>query len=144
MAQGQQAPAAVPQQITEEDISGIGFSSEDFETMGMPGGDDIDSVKQRLMMLLEQSGLMEMFQEPAQQQQLATLMNELAQAMVDQDIEKIQNSKLFQLIQTSMEESGGLEELQQPTGGAVPQQQGAPKDFASMMPPTPGGGMGGR
>jgi hypothetical protein len=142
MAQGQQAPAAT-QQITEEDINEIGFSSEDFETMGMPGGDDIDSVKQRLMMLLEQSGLMEMFQEPAQQQQLATLMNELAQAMVDQDIEKIQNSKLFQLIQTSMEESGGLEELQQPTGGPVPQ-QGGTKDFASMMPPTPGGGMGGR
>ena len=131
-------------QFSEEDINEIGFSSEDFEEMGMPGGDDLDSVKQRILMLLEQSGLMEMFKEPAQQQQLATLVSELAEAMVAQDIEAIQNSKLYQLIEDAMQQSGGLEELQKGTGGQMPQGEQGTTDFAAMMPPGPGGGMGGR
>jgi hypothetical protein len=141
MAQGQAAPQ---EELTQEDVNEIGYTSEDFETMDMPGGDDIESVKQRLMMLLEQSSILEMFQGPAQLQQLTQLVNELAQAMVDQDIEKIKANKLFQLIQNSMEETGALKEMEQPTGGPVPQQGAPTKDFASMMPPAPGGGLGGR
>lgn len=157
MAQGQQTPAATPQQapiedFTEEEIQGAAFSSEDFETMGMPGGDDLTSVKQRIMMLVEQLELLSVFEQPADKQKLAVLVDELAVAMVEQDLQKIQENQLFQLIKTTMEESGGVEELQgaisqeepaAPTGGPVPQQS-APTDFASMMPPTPGGGMGGR
>ena len=114
-AMAQQAPT---EDFTEEEIEGAAFSSEDFETMGMPGGDDLTSVKQRIMMLVEQAGLLEVFEQPADKQKLAVLIDDLAVAMVEQDLQKIQANQLFQLIKTTMEESGGVEQLQ----GAAPEQ----------------------
>lgn len=147
-AMAQQAPT---EDFTEEEIEGAAFSSEDFETMGMPGGDDLTSVKQRIMMLVEQAGLLEVFQQPADKQKLAVLIDDLAVAMVEQDLQKIQANQLFQLIKTTMEESGGVEQLQgaasEQLQGAAPEQAqaepSATKDFASMMPPS-GGGLPGR
>jgi hypothetical protein len=71
---------------------------------------------------------------------------ELAQLIIAGDEAAIEQNKLFQVIQESVKQvaEGAQAEQGQPTGGPVPQQGEAPKDFASMMPPTPGGGMGGR
>ena len=139
-AMAQQAPT---EDFTEEEIEGAAFSSEDFETMGMPGGDDLTSVKQRIMMLVEQAGLLEVFQQPADKQKLVVLVDELAVAMVEQDLQKIQANQLFQLIKTTMEESGGVEQLQGAAPEQVQEEPAATKDFASMMPPS-GGGLPGR
>jgi hypothetical protein len=138
-AMAQQAPT---EDFTEEEIEGAAFSSEDFETMGMPGGDDLTSVKQRIMMLVEQAGLLEVFQQPADKQKLAVLIDDLAVAMVEQDLQKIQANQLFQLIKTTMEESGGVEQLQEAAPEQAQAEPAATKDFASMMPPS-GGGLGG-
>jgi hypothetical protein len=139
-AMAQQAPT---EDFTEEEIEGAAFSSEDFETMGMPGGDDLTSVKQRIMMLVEQAGLLEVFEQPADKQKLAVLIDDLAVAMVEQDLQKIQANQLFQLIKTTMEESGGVEQLQGAAPEQVQEEPAATKDFASMMPPS-GGGLPGR
>jgi hypothetical protein len=115
MAQGQQAPAA-PQ-------------------------DELSVVVENITQMAQQAG---MFGE-ADPTKLEQQIQELAQLMVDNDQEGVRTNKLFQVLMQMLAEAEKMQEQQgQPTGGQVPQQGAAPKDFASMMPPTPGGGMGGR
>ena len=140
MAQGQQAPAA-PQQITEEDIT-----NEDLEQSGFPKGDDEKAIKSRIMTMLDKFGVL----QSASKQQQANLEKEaakLAKAIVEKDVQAIEASPLNDIFEKIVDDENAQlemgEEMPAPTGGPVPQ-QGGTKDFASMMPPTPGGGMGGR
>jgi hypothetical protein len=115
MAQGQQAPAAVPQQ------------------------DETSIVLENIMQLGKESGI----EQELGAEEFLRQAQELAKLIISEDQEGTENNKLYQILMSTLVEAEKMMEEQQPTGGPVPQ-QGAPKDFASMMPPTPGGGMGGR
>lgn len=99
-----------------------------------PAQDEFSVVVKNITQMAEQAG---MFEE-ADPVKLESQIQELAQLMVDNDQEAVRTNKLFQILMQMLSEA---EKMQQPTGGAVPQQGAAPTDFASMMP---GGGMGGR
>jgi hypothetical protein len=115
MAQGQQAPAAIPQ-------------------------NELSVVVENIKQMAQQAGMFEESDPAKLEQQI----QELAQLMVDNNQEGVRTNKLFQALMQMLAEAEKMQAQQaQPTGGPVPQ-QGTPKDFASMMPPTPGGGMGGR
>jgi len=126
MAQGQQAPAA-PQQAPQ-----------------MGGGVDEPraNIVENLTLLAEQAG---MFQD-MDPNELQKDIEELADLIIAEDEAGMEKNKLYKMLTIMFEEAEKMQAQQaQPTGGAVPQgAPGATKDFASMMPPTPGGGMGGR
>ena len=137
MAQGQQ-------QISEEDLKEASLSAEDVEALGMPSGEDKESIKQRFSQIFQEAGLMEMFQTPADQQKFTQLLDQLAEDMLNQDLQAVQNNPLFQILEQAMSQG---EQAILADEGTMPQQaqpQAAPtKDFASMMP-KPGGGLPGR
>ena len=118
----------------------------DFMAMAQGQGSE-QEVTQKIMQLMQESGVADLYQGPQKQQEFMTLVQSLVKAFIDQDSQAIQKHPLIQALQQVI--PGGKEwqqqaQTQQPTGGPVPQQGAAPKDFASMMPPTPGGGMSGR
>jgi hypothetical protein len=140
MAQGQQAPAATPQQapegaeeITEENV---------FGGAGLPTEKTPEAGKKRLMMVLEELGITEGLR-PDQLQQLTKLVDEYVAIAQKGDLAALEKHPISQLLNQAQQEFQQTMQPQ-PTGGTVPQQGAAPKDFASMMPPKPGGGMGGR
>ena len=140
MAQGQQ-------QLSEEDLKEASLGAEDVEALGMPSGEDKESIKQRFSQIFQEAGLMEMFQTPADQQKFTQLLDQLAEDMLNQDIQAVQNNPLFQILEQALSQGEQAILADEGTGGPVPQQaqpEAAPtKDFASMMP-TPGGGLPGR
>ena len=107
---------------------------------GQAGGGELQAAIENITSLAREAGMFGEMDEA----QLTKQIEELAQLMVDGNDEAVQKNKLFQAIFTMLQEAEAMAEGQQPTGGQVPQQGAAPKDFASMMPPTPGGGMSGR
>jgi hypothetical protein len=156
MAQGQQAPAAAPQEglanQMKSELQAEGSQEElqkIYQEAGMPIENTPEAAKQRLMMVLEELGVLKgLRQDQLQQiQKLADEYIKLAQEGNMQALEQHPISQLLNEAQNQFQEQAGLK---QPAGGPVPQQggpvpqQAAPTDFASMMPPTPGGGMGGR
>jgi hypothetical protein len=130
MAQGQQAPAA-PQQAPMGQQAPV-------------GNDERGAVVENLTLLAEQAGLFQA--RDMDQEQLQKDIQELADLIMADDQAGMEKNKLYKIISIMFEETEKMQAQQaQPTGGAVPQgAPGATKDFASMMPPTPGGGMGGR
>ena len=125
--------------LTEEDLREATLSPEDLETLGMPSGEDEESMKQRFIQLFEEAGLMEMFQEPAQQQEFTRLLQELIESLMAQDLEAVLANPLYQLLEQNLQQ-GEADILAEED--EAPQAAAAPTNFAGMMPP--GGGMGGR
>jgi acyl-CoA synthetase (NDP forming) len=147
MAQGQQAAPAqsngTGMQLKGEleELGSEGLASA-YEQAGMPTENTPEAAKQRVMMVLEELGVLQGLRQD-QLQQLQKLVDEFVSIAQQGDMEALEKHPISQLLneaQNQFKQSAGLG---QPTGGAVPQQGGS-KDFASMMPPTPGGGMNGR
>lgn len=132
MAQGQQAPAAPAQQAP------MG------EQAPAAPQDERAAVLENLTQLVEQAGLFKA--KDMDQEQLQKDIQELADLIMADDEEGMEKNKVYKILTIMFEEAEKMQAQQgQPTGGPVPQQGAeAPTDFASMMPPTPGGGMGGR
>jgi hypothetical protein len=136
MAQG--APAQEPQEIDMKQLKEGMPNEQDFEKLGLPTGDDKESIKARLLKMLEDADALEALETPADKQEFAQNLDALAQAIVDKDLQAIQSNPINGLLEQIF---GGAQGQQMPQQAAP--QQAAPKDFASMMPPTPGGGLGG-
>jgi hypothetical protein len=139
MAQGQQAPAAVPQQEQYNNINDLKKDLTPLDDNNLPKGEGKKGLKNRIMALFEQSGVIETLPDNMSRAEFLKAVDELADALEKQDFNKAQQNPLFALLEKMGEGIMGVA----PTGGPVPQ-QGAPKDFASMMPPTPGGISNGR
>lgn len=134
MAQGQEAPKEEAIQISPEEAQNLSYDEEAFEVMGAPTGSSKEEVKQRLMMLIEQLDLMELFKTPEAQQKLAQQLDALAEAAMSGNAQEMEANPIYKLIEKTAEQSGALNPEQ-------PEEK-APKNFAGMMPP--GGGMSGR
>jgi hypothetical protein len=136
MAQGQAAPQQA--EATPE------TPDEMYKQLGMPTGGDDAAIQKRMMMVIDSLGLMEGLSSEGIKE-MEQKVAEFVQLMKDGDMEALNAHPLSQILNKAAEE---LKTQAGPTampsaGGQVPQ-KGAPKDFAAMMPPTPGGGMGGR
>ena len=137
MAQGAGAPA---QQITEQDLQ---MTDADYEEAGLPAGDNPEAIKERILMTLEQAGVMEDL-EAAEKQEIMQLVDQLIQDIEAGNMEAVEQNPIMQLL-SGLFEQMGAEEL-----GA---EGGEPADMAGMagpggmpgggggMPPMPGGGM---
>ena len=108
-------------------------SNEQYEARGIGTGQDKESMKQRLMAMLEEVGYMETLTTPAEQQQFVQELDSLVDLLIKEDLQAVQNHPLMKKIEQIMPNQSPQQQ--------APQQAG-PKDFASMMPP--GGGMSGR
>lgn len=133
-AMAQQAPKE--EELTAESV---------FGEAGMPTENTPEAAKKRLMMVLEELGVLEGLR-PDQLQQLTKLVDDYVAIAQKGDLAALEKHPISQLLNQAQQE---FQQLQQGggTGGPVPQQgQAAPgqtKDFASMMPPS-GGGLPGR
>ena len=99
-------------------------------------GEPRENIIENLTLLVEQAG-MSQDMDPAE---LQKDIEELADLIIAEDLEGMEKNKLYKIITIMFEET---EKMQQ-QGMQQQEQPSATKDFASMMPPTPGGGMGGR
>ena len=137
MAQGQQQPT---EEATMEDKRDAAEFMKSLPTMqqmgeaGLPTGSSREDMKARILGMLESLGLMEMFDTPAKQQELAMNIDALITAYEKEDAQAIESNPIIQLISEATTKQQ-----------AAPQQpQGAgPTNFAGMVKP-PGGGMSGR
>ena len=136
MAQGQEKPKEKTMQISPEEAKNLTYDAEAFEVMGAPTGSSKEDVKQRLMMLVEQLDLMELFKTPEAQQRLAQSIDALAEAAMNGNTEEMEANPIYKLIEKTAEQSGVLNTEQ-------PQEEG-PTNFAGMVKPPTGGGMSGR
>ena len=130
MAQGQAAPQqtqAAPE--TPDEL---------YKELGMPTGGDDAAIQKRMMMVIDSLGLMEGLSSEGIRE-MEQKVAEFVKLMREGDMEALNNHPLAKILNKAAEE---LKTQARPA--AMPAAEGAPKDFASMMPPTPGGGMGGR
>jgi acyl-CoA synthetase (NDP forming) len=141
MAQGQAAPqsngSGVQLQQELQEVGAEGLNSI-YEEAGMPTENTPEAAKQRVMMVLEELGVLEGLRQD-QLQQLQQLVDEFVQLAQQGDMAALEQHPISQLLNQAQQE------FQQAAG--MPQQAqaqpAATKDFASMMPPS-GGGLGGR
>lgn len=126
----QQAPEADKEQI-------IAAMQKRQEEAGLPSGGTEEDAKKRILAILENAGVLKKL-NPAGLQQLTAKIEEFIELFKKQDGEGLKNHPITKLLNKIEEDS--MQQQQAPQ--AEPQQGGAPKDFASMMPP--GGGMSGR
>jgi hypothetical protein len=133
MAQGQAKPTEQPQEMTPEvkqQTAGFLKQLPTMEAMGkqgLPTGESKEDIKSRILSMLQSLGLMEMFDTPAKQQELASNLDALVTAYETDDIQAIESNPIIQMIS---------EVLPQEQSQAAP---AAPTNFAGMVPP--GGGM---
>lgn len=109
--------------------------------MGMAQGqtDDRAAIIENLTQLAQAAGII----DELGQEEFNKKLNELVDLIMAEDQEAVENNDLYQSIMGMLAEAQNMSEQQ---GSPIPQAgPNAPKDFASMMPPTPGGGgMNGR
>ena len=137
MAQGQKQPNKT-EFTTEEVKAGLPVTKENLEKSGYPSGDSREEMKGRFLKLFEQLGLMELYNTPAKQQQLAADLEEMINLILSKNFAGLEKNELYMTFQKYLEQS----EMQ---GQAQPQakpQAAGPTNFAGMVPP--GGGMSGR
>jgi hypothetical protein len=105
-----------------------------------PAQDELSIIIQNITNLVKQAGI----EQEIGPEKLQKQIQELAQLMLEDDQEAVEDNKLYQIIMQMLAEAEKMNEENASTGGPVPQQGAPTKDFASMMPPAPGGGLGGR
>ena len=142
MAQGQQAPAAVPQeQLTEQDVEELIPTDEEFSQDGFTPGDSPEQVKQRILEFLEKLGLMEDFKDQASKLEFTKQLDSYVEALFAGDEEAVVSNPIHEILKQASASMGDIDSMEElPEQGM--QAEGQPTDFAAMMPP--GGGMGGR
>jgi len=151
MAQQAQTPvqesdgtgAQMGQEIQEAGLEGL---TGIYEEAGMPTENTPEAAKQRLMMVLEEMGVLEGLRQD-QLQQIQKLIDEYVALAQKGDMAALEKHPLSQLLNQAQQQFQQAAGMQQPTGGSVPQQiqeqPAATRDFASLMPKA-GGGLGGR
>jgi hypothetical protein len=144
MAQGQQAAPAKQEGLANQfksELQDEGSQEElqkIYQEAGMPTENTPEAAKQRLMMVLEELGVLQGLRQD-QLQQIQQLVDEyikLAQEGNMQALEQHPISQLLNEAQNQFKQQVGTPQQ------ATPEQKPT-KDFASMMPPA-GGGVGGR
>ena len=117
-----------------------------YQEAGMPTENTPEAAKQRLMMVLEELGVLQGLRQD-QLQQIQQLVDEYIQLAQKGDMQALEQHPISQLLNEAQNQFQQQAGMQGGAGGPVPQQtqeQPAPtKDFASMMPPS-GGGLPGR
>lgn len=121
------------------------ISKETYDELGMPSGEDDASMKQRLLMVFEQLGLLQGLTQEGLfelQQQL----DDYIKVLKTKDMNKIKNHRITKIldkaakeVQAKAQEQG----MQQPPTQPQQPMGAAPTNFAGMVKP-PGGGMSGR
>jgi hypothetical protein len=141
MAQGQQAPAAAVQTKDPKVLQNLEAPDEElYQKIGMPTGEDDATIKQRVLIMFENLGLMEGLSKDGLLE-LQQKIDDYIKVIKTKDMQAIENHPVSKILEKAAQEL--MAQQEQPTGGPVPQ-QAAPTDFASMMPPTPGGISNGR
>jgi len=144
-AMAQQAPVQesnetgvqMGQEIQEAGLEGL---TGIYEEAGMPTENTPDAAKKRLMMVLEELGVLEGLRAD-QLQQLTQLVDEYVAIAQKGDMAALEKHPISQLLnqaQQQFQQGAGMQQPQQAQGQPAPT-----KDFASMMP-KPGGGLPGR
>ena len=146
-SQEQQQPSPVSEG-NPEDLKKIRALDEGtYQQLGMPTGEDDESMKQRLMILFDQLGLMKGLTQEGLlelQQQL----DDYIKVLKTKDMNKIKNHRITKILDKAAKEieaeakKQGAAPQQGPAPQAAPQQ--GPTNFAGMVKPPMGGGMSGR
>ena len=121
--QGQQAPEADRQKLTAQ-------MQEAQTQIGMPSGATREDAKKRILMILEDAGILKKL-NPTGLQQLTAKIEEFLQLVEKKDEEGLKNHPITKL----------LNKVEADTAQQAAPQAAAPTNFAGMMPP--GGGMSG-
>ena len=111
-------------------------TDEQYKARGIGTGQDKESIKQRLMVALEEAGYIETLTTPAMQQEFAMELDQLVELLVKEDLRAAAAHPLMKKIEQVM--PGEAPQAPQ----AAPQQ--GPTNFAGMVKPPMGGGMSGR
>ena len=144
MAQQSQEQQSSPvSEGNPEDLKKIeALDAETYQELGMPAGEDDESMKQRLMILFDQLGLMKGLTQEGLlelQQQL----DDYIKVLKTKDMNKIKNHRITRILDKAAKELQAEAQKQgAPQQGAAPQQ--GPTNFAGMVKPPMGGGMSGR
>ena len=102
-----------------------------------PAQDERAATIENITIMAQQAGMF----KKGQEEMMTEKIEELADLIVAGDQEAVEANQLYQALMNMLAQA---QDMQQP-GSNVPGEPGQPpKDFTSMMPPTPGGGMGGR
>ena len=133
--------AMMEEQPVEEKQMESEIGMDDFEKMGLPTGDDKESIKARMLKVLEDAGVLEALDTPADKQEFTVNLDKLVDAIMNKDVEAMKANPINAMLEQIMGSPQGMPQQGMPQQGM--QAQGGPKDFASMIPPT-GGGMNGR
>ena len=137
MAQTGQTP------LDKEKLKNITPTEEDYKELGLPSGQNPEDAKKRFLAMFEELGILKSL-TPDGLRELMTQLDDFIKQLQTKDITELQNHPIAQLLQQVQQSVMQMQQQQQPTGSPVTQQGVPSKDFASMMPPTPGGGMNGR
>jgi trimethylamine:corrinoid methyltransferase-like protein len=144
--QGQAAPQSngsgvqLQQELQEVGAEGL---NNIYKEAGMPTENTPEAAKQRVMMVLEELGVLEGLRQD-QLQQLQQLVDEFVQLAQKGDMAALEQHPISQLLnqaQQEFQQAAGMPQQAQTQQGQT--EPTATKDFASMMPPA-GGGLGGR
>ena len=129
MAQGQAAPQE--QKMSPE--QGKAELEKAYDEAGMPKGDTVEAIKQRVLKVLEEVGFLKKL-TPQGLKELTQKISEFAKLAKSGDIEALKEHPITKILNQIQ-----LPQQQQ----AAPQQPAAPTNFAGMVKPPMGGGMSG-
>ena len=136
-ASPQQGPSANP---TREEVAAIIPNDEQLKQLGLPAGQDKETIKKRFMIIFEEMGFLEKL-NPQGLKELQVQLDEYVDLMLKQDIKAIQAHPITKMLK----DFGNLANQPAPGPMAAPAPATAPAtDYASMVKPPAGGGMSGR
>ena len=122
MAQGA-APTSDKPEVKEEDLQ---LTEEGYEEMGLPSGQNPEDIRERILITLEEAGIMEGLDQ-AELQEIIQLVDQLVADIEAENFEAVEQNPVMQLLGAVFEEMG--------VGGEAEQ----PMDPAAMAAPMPGG-----
>lgn len=99
MAQSAGAPT---EEISPEELQ---ITDEDYEEMGLPGGEGPEAMKERIMTLLEQMGVLEGVDQ-SELQELTSLVDQLVADLEAENFEAVEQNPIMQLLSGVFEEMG--------------------------------------
>ena len=115
--------------LSQEQINQMVPNEQQLQQMGMPAGEDKESIKKRFLAMFEEFGVLKSL-NPEGLRELTQKLDEFVDLLIAQDTAKLKEHPITKMLKSFETEIRG-------------QQQAAPKQQAAGMMP-PGGGMGGR